>query len=306
MSAWLVIAAEEHKRAGDRYDDDPSRHYSWDDRVPNATAVKVGDVIVLWDKEALIGLSVIQSIEVGSGEKDLKSCPFCGRADVAARKTMKPEYKCWKCKKEFDHPLSRRVTVKTFRSHHEAGWTDLRGSMSGAELRQLCEEPKSQLSLRRLRWSDFRTRIEQGQTKTPLTIVDNTREIIGGHRKAIVRVRRGQSEFRRKLLDTFGAVCAFTGPSHEQTLEAAHLYSYAANGRHHKDGGLLLRSDLHRPFDLGLIAVEPRTGTIDISAELAKFPAYSGLQGKPLSIEITADHLKWLAEHWNVHRSRTE
>ncbi|MER5418905.1 HNH endonuclease [Streptosporangium roseum] len=304
MAAWLVIAVDKRKRAGDGYDDDPSRHYSWDERVPNATAIAVGDVIALWDTKNLLGLSVIESIEIGEGEKDLKSCPFCGRADVAARKTMTPEYKCWKCKREFDQPDARRVTVKTYRSHHEAGWIDLRGSISGAELRTLCEEPRSQLSLRRLRWDDFRERIEKGETHTPLGIVDSTREVIaGGHRQAMVRVRIGQPGFRRDLLDTFGAVCAFTGLGPEQALEAAHLYSYAANGKHYKGGGLLLRRDLHRLFDLGLIAVNPTTETLDVSRELAVFPDYARLQGKPLSIAVTADHLKWLAKHWGMHRT---
>ena len=303
VAAWLVIAVEKHKRAGDGYDDDPSRHYSWDERVPNATAIAIGDVIVLWDTKALIGLSVVESIEIGEGEKDLRSCPFCSRADVAPRKTKKPEYKCWKCKREFDRPVIERVTVKTYRSLHEAGWIDLRGSISDAELRELCEEPRSQLSLRRLRWNDFRARIEKGGTPTPLGIVDSALKVIAsGHREAIVRVRVGQPAFRRILLDTFGAVCAFSGPGPEQALEAAHLYSYAVSGKHHKGGGLLLRRDLHRLFDLGLIAVNPLTRELDVSEVLAGFPDYARFQGKQLSVAITTDHLKWLARHWHMHR----
>ncbi|MEU8379547.1 HNH endonuclease [Streptosporangium sp. NPDC048865] len=306
MTAWLVIAVDKRKRASDGYDDDPSRHYSWDERVPNATAIAVGDVIALWDTDALLGLSVIESIEIGEGEKDIWFCPFCGRADIAPRTTKTPEYICWKCKREFDQPATRRVTVKTYRSHHEAGWIDLCGSVTDVELRDLCEKPKSQLSLRRLRWNDFRERIEKGETSTPLNIVDNAQDVIaGGHRKATVRVRVGQSSFRRDLLDTFGAVCAFSGPGPEQALEAAHLYSYAANGKHQKGGGLLLRRDLHRLFDLGLIAVNPRTKTLDISMKLITFPDYAKLQGSPLSIMINEENLKWFAKHWQMHRITT-
>lgn len=72
-----------------------------------------------------------------------------------------------------------------------------------------------------------------------------------------MRVRVGQAEFRLRLLARYGNVCAFSGPSPTAALEAAHLYSYAAEGRHHDDGGFLLRRDLHRLFDLGLLAVEP-------------------------------------------------
>ncbi|PAU49767.1 hypothetical protein CK936_06055 [Streptomyces albireticuli] len=298
-----MIAVEERKRAGDGYDDDPFRHYSWDERVPNAATVAVGDVIALWDTKTLLGVSVIEAIEKGRGEKILQSCPFCGRADVAPRKTMTPEYKCWKCKEEFSEPATRSITVTTYRSRHEAAWIDLRGLASGAELRQLCEKPGSQLSLRRLRWDDFRARIERGKAPTPLTIVDTLREIVaGGHRETTVRARVGQPAFREDLLTTFGSVCAFTGPGPEQALEAAHLYSYAANGRHYKGGGLLLRRDLHRLFDLGLIAVNPETQTVDVSGDLACYPTYAQLQGRPLSVAITIDHRKWLGKHWNMHR----
>ncbi|MCO6009259.1 HNH endonuclease [Actinoallomurus purpureus] len=304
MAAWLMIAVEDRKRAGDGYDDDPSRHYSWDERVANAAAVAVGDVIALWDTKTLLGLSVIEAIEVGAGEKELRACPSCGRADVASRKTMTPEYKCWKCGTEFDQPATRRVPVKTYRSRHEAGWIDLHGSVSGAELRQLCEKPSSQLSLRRLRWDAFRKRIETGKNHMPLDILDRTREVIaGGHRKAAVRVRVGQPAFREAMLATFGEVCAFTGPTPVQALEAAHLYSYAATGKHHKGAGLLLRRDVHRLFDLGLIAFNPTTKTIDVAPGLAAYPLYAQLHGKSLAVTATGEHINWLTKHWHMHRA---
>ncbi|GAA4377373.1 hypothetical protein GCM10023088_37130 [Actinomadura verrucosospora] len=299
-----MIAVDERKRAGDGYDDDPSRHYSWDERVPNATAVAVGDVIALWDTHTLLGLSVIEAIEEGLGRKELRACPACGRADVAPRKTMSPEYKCWKCGDDFDQPLIREVEVKTYRSRHEAGWIDLRGTVSAAELRQLCEKPKSQLSLRPLRWEDFRDRIETGKNRTPLKILDETREVIaGGHRKASVRVRVGQPAFREAMLATFGETCAFTGPAPAQALEAAHLYSYAATGKHHKGGGFLLRRDIHRLFDLGLIAFDPDAETIVVAPDLTSYPFYTQLNGRPLAITANNEHLKWLTKHWNMHRA---
>ncbi|MFB9832713.1 HNH endonuclease [Actinoallomurus acaciae] len=307
MAAWLMIAVEERKRAGDGYDDDPSRHYSWDERVPNAAAVAVGDVIALWDTKTLLGVSVIEAIESGSGIKNVRSCPFCGTANVARRKTMTPDYKCWKCKAEFDEPITTQVQVKTYRSRHEAAWIELRGSIAGGELRQLCEKPGSQLSLRRLRWEDFRERIEKGKTPIPLDILDKTHEVIaGGHRKASVRVRVGQPAFREALLTTFGEVCAFTGPTPAPALEAAHLYSYATTGKHHRGGGLLLRRDVHRLFDLGLIAVNPKTHTLDVAATLAAYPHYAQFHGKPLYVRTTVDHINWLTKHWDMHRPSSQ
>jgi putative restriction endonuclease len=40
-------------------------------------------------------------------------------------------------------------------------------------------------------------------------------------------------------------------------LEAAHIVPYAAGGQHELSNGILLRSDLHRLFDLGYVTVNP-------------------------------------------------
>lgn len=305
MTAWLVIATDGAKRVGEGYDDDPSRHYSWDSTVPNHGALRPNDVIALWDTHTLLGLSVIETIDIGEAQKKTPFCEFCGKADVAARKTMTPTYRCWTatCRKEFNEPGWITKDVTTFTSRHEAGWIPLPGTLTGAELRKLCEQTRSQNSLRRLRWDAFQQAIADSGTHTPLHIVGLTQEVItGGHRTTTVRARIGQPTFRRQLLDTFGENCAFTGPAPAPALEAAHLYSYATKGKHHRNGGLLLRRDLHRLFDLGLIAVDPSSQTLDVASDLAAFPDYSHLQGKPLTVPVTKEHMRWLSQHWDMHR----
>ncbi|WP_051811975.1 HNH endonuclease [Kitasatospora sp. MBT63] len=118
-----------------------------------------------------------------------------------------------------------------------------------------------------------------------------------------VRARLGQRAFRQRLLDTHGDDCAFTGPTPRAALDAAHLYSYAINGEHHDDGGLLLRRDLHRLFDLGLLAVNPEELTIDVSDQLAAYPLYADLHGKLLTVALSPGHRTWLESHWAVHRT---
>ncbi|GGK23772.1 hypothetical protein GCM10011583_64630 [Streptomyces camponoticapitis] len=307
MAVWLVLAKTESKRVGEGYDDEPSTHYSWDDGVPNFGALKVGDVIALWDSETLLGLSVIEAIDVGEGEKNSPYCPYCGKADVATRKTMTPVYKCWKCRKTFDQPGWRHKNVKTFRSRHEAGWIDASGTLTAPELRALCVKPNSQLSLRELRADAFHHALTHTGTPFPLRVLDHTQDMIaGGHSKRTVRARKGQATFRKAQLAIFGEMCAFSGSAPAQALEAAHLYSYAANSKHHKFGGLLLRRDLHRLFDLGLIAVNPVTRKLDVSSDLAAFPQYTQWHDQPITVQLTASHLKWLTMHWDLHRATAQ
>ncbi|MFJ9583369.1 HNH endonuclease [Streptomyces acidicola] len=304
MAAWLMLAKDGSKRIGEGYDDSPATHYSWDDTVPNHATVRVGDVIALWDATELLGLSVIESVTLGQATKKTPYCLKCGKADVAERKKKLPRFVCWNsdCKHESGQAGWKDKDVVTYRSRHEAGWIPARGTLMAPELRALCVKPKSQNSLRELRWRDFQQALAHGSVPVPLRIIDTAHQTIqGGHGTATIRVRKGQPAFRKQLLATFGETCAFTGPAPVQALEAAHLYSYAANGKHHKGGGLLLRRDLHRLFDLGLIAVDPRTNTLLLHDDLKPFPDYAKLQGVPLAVSVTDDHLKWLTRHWIMH-----
>ena len=84
--------------------------------------------------------------------------------------------------------------------------------------------------------------------------------------------RRGQPEFRRKLLDAYGGRCAVTDYDVEDALEACHIIQYQGPDTNHPTNGLLLRADLHTLFDLGLMAFEPQTGRVLLRQSYAGRP----------------------------------
>jgi predicted RNA-binding Zn-ribbon protein involved in translation (DUF1610 family) len=304
--AWLLLAVGEDRAFGsnDGYRDVPATHYRWDDTVPNHRQIKKGDAVVLWDKKTSIGASVIESIETAENTKSVYSCPYCGKAHIKARKTKQPRYRCFNCGSDFDEPVTTPKNVTESTATYGASWVDLNGLLDGAILRGLCVSPKSQLSMRPLDWDRFHETIVRAGGPELLTVLEaSKRTIQGGHYNANVRVRIGQGSFRRDLLATAGAVCVFTGPTPAVALEAAHLYSYARVGEHREHGGLLMRRDLHRLFDLGFIAVDPRTLTIDVAPSLAMYPAYAALKGRSLSVTLRGQQVAWLQEHWEEHRA---
>ena len=67
----------------------------------------------------------------------------------------------------------------------------------------------------------------------------------------------GQGIFRVSVLDACDRACAVTGEHSLPVLEAAHIMPYADGGTHDVTNGLLLRSDIHRLFDLGYVTVTP-------------------------------------------------
>jgi len=73
----------------------------------------------------------------------------------------------------------------------------------------------------------------------------------------LTRGRLGQGAFRVLVTDAYQRRCAVTGEKTLPVLEAAHIKPYVLNGPHRVSNGLLLRSDLHKLFDLGYVTVTP-------------------------------------------------
>ena len=107
-------------------------------------------------------------------------------------------------------------------------------------------------------------------------------------RKRWVRERLGQGAFRTLVTEAYGRRCAVTGERTLPVLEAAHIKPYARQGPNRVDNGLLLRSDLHRLFDRGLVTIEPDTMRFHVSdrirAEYANGREYYAMDGRPLIV----------------------
>ena len=86
-------------------------------------------------------------------------------------------------------------------------------------------------------------------------------------------------------------------------LDAAHLYSYAKLGKHQEHGGLLIRRDLHRLFDIGGLAVEPDSLVVDVRSDILGYASYSELHGQRLRVAIHTKTRAWLKKHWKAHRT---
>jgi putative restriction endonuclease len=104
-------------------------------------------------------------------------------------------------------------------------------------------------------------------------------------RPLLVRPRLGQGAFRVLVTDAYERRCALTGESTLPVLEAAHIQPFAENGPHDPANGLLLRSDFHKLFDIGLVTVTTDY-RIEVSPRIREEwfngKAYYRLHGQPL------------------------
>jgi len=83
-----------------------------------------------------------------------------------------------------------------------------------------------------------------------------------------VMPRLGQGAFRVLVTDAYNRRCAMTGERTLPVLEAAHIRPYSDGGPHELQNGLLLRSDLHRLFDLGYLTIHPDERRVLVSSRI--------------------------------------
>ncbi|MFB7797626.1 HNH endonuclease [Isoptericola sp. NPDC056134] len=309
-----MAAGDDRGHAGNAgYDDQIDAYYSWDSKVQNHKNLQVGDVIALWDKRQLLGVSVIEAIESGPGIKELQRCPNCNLTRIQRR--ADGSWRCSRCRHRFEIPVVESVDVTVYRARYDAAWTELDGVLDAAEIPELTEKPKSINSIRELNWQKFSDALIARQAERAVERLAHRSpqfvwrpeagvrvEFAHGHRTALVRVRRGQGPFRKNLLASQGEACAFTGGAPARVLEAGHLYSYARLGEHHEHGGLMLRRDIHRLFDDGMLAVDPDRLRIDVAADLEPYQQYARLHGTRLAVPLHDTQVGWLSQHWEEHR----
>ena len=118
----------------------------------------------------------------------------------------------------------------------------------------------------------------------------------------LTRARLGQWAFRVLVTDAYERRCAVTVEKTLPILEAAHIRPFSSDGPNLISNGLLLRSDVHKLFDLGYLSVSDQL-TVEVSPRLrddyGNGRDYYNLQGRQLlvvpSSELDRPDLAFLA-----------
>jgi len=312
--AWLLrsVPDEENRSAasGKVYDDALEFRYVYDSKVPNHKNVREGDFVLIRDNSILLGSAVIRKIESYEADKVMTYCPNCGSSRITfksdglwrcdgkclRRDKLKPEQRLHKT------PPQKTEKVQRFIAYYGDTWTELIGAADKDSFKDLSMPGKynTQNSIVALDTAKVLDWLESLNTsgihQLPLNdahgVPVNPR---GGFTMRTVRARVGQGQFRQELLNRFGNMCAFTGTCHTAALDAAHLYSYAHEGEHRVEEGLLLRKDLHKLFDSELVGVSS-SRTLLLHPGLGN-TQYQSLAGARLKVELPNRALELLDEH---------
>jgi hypothetical protein len=304
--AWVFVMKSDAERswaANRGYDDSAGIYYSYDSNVGNSRQVSVGDLIVVREDNHVAGWGFVEYIEVTENSpKEIVRCPQCRKTNFSRRKTITPANKCSNCKFEFEDYEAHisQESVTAFRAYYKNTWTEAVRPVYRTDLELIIKTRDTFNAIRPLDRNKLMPFLETISGRDVDLVVDIGEQeaavILGGHVEATVRRRRGQREFRFKMMKRYGEICAFSGGQPPQVLEAAHINSFAQTGEHHLDGGLLLRRDFHALFDANLMTVNPHSWQIEIAPRLQKFETYRPLNGGTLHLPTKERPSKLLLE----------
>lgn len=289
MRAWSLLSFGDERdfQGNDGYPDVPEAFYIYDSTVHNSSEVTEGDLIVVRGKKVALGAATIEKIDVEPNlTKPRNTCPNCGLTNFKQRTMLTPRYLCLResCRTTFDEPVPKDIDITRYTARYERTWRALDGAITVDLLRTAALNNSKQQSISPLNVSTLESMLAKMLVTLPKPSATPPPPIVGGHRRALVKVRNGQKAYREQLLQKYGLICAVTGPCPAEALEAAHLLAFSAHGLHDVDEGLLLRSDIHKLFDRGLVAVHPTTLQVYVSSTIRDYPAYSGLHGTRLQV----------------------
>ncbi len=97
--------------------------------------------------------------------------------------------------------------------------------------------------------------------------------------------RKSQPKFKENLMTIYDGKCCISGVNVEEVLHGAHIQGHAIAGLNASTNGLLLRIDIHKLFDDGLIAINPSSLQVVIHPSL-KATIYEGYNKKAIAQRI--------------------
>ena len=149
--AWLLIAIPDQRQYGGNqgYDDEPASTYRYDSAVPNSRRVSPGDLVLLRDRETLLGLGLVERIVAGSGTKKRFRCPDCNVTGIKERRGLSPRWRCHNGH-TFAEALEEDVSVTRYEAHYGSTFLPADGRIFASEIRLAAVHASDQLSIQEL------------------------------------------------------------------------------------------------------------------------------------------------------------
>ncbi len=281
---WALKTISDKERLY-KYDDILTSQYSYDSNVANSRQILEGDYVILIDKKHILGFAKIDRITEKPSIKEISRCPECDTTTFDTRKTKHPKHRC-RNKHEFSEPVIIKQNVTTFSAFYKESFIRSVDNIPITILRPYYHKGyNGNMSMQNISPQFFKNNVNNTFEKLKngkYYISPNEAEHIIDTKvdyspnnedsrvliNSSIRARRGQQKFRDTLLQRFDERCAITNCSIKHLLEAAHIKPYRGEHDNSPSNGIILRTDIHTLFDLGLVGIEPKTGRVHVDVSI--------------------------------------
>lgn len=157
----------------------------------------------------------------------------------------------------------------------------------------------------KIKWDGPQSRAVADELRGSFTILHSVvaveQERLDRQRESVERWRR-DGKFRTALLDLFDSTCAISGCKVLDAIDASHILGVADEGDDDVTNGWIIRTDLHRLFDVWLMSVDPATGRVHISPDC--MDSYAEFDGRTVTLPEGAASLPAFEIHWKEFQKR--
>jgi putative restriction endonuclease len=289
--------------------------YATDDRSKKNVAA--GDLLFLRDQKQLLAVAQVEDVTITRREQAVPKCPVCAIAKIEKRKRRDLPYRCFHGH-QFATPAEEHSAAVVHTAAFPQSCARIAASIEAAELRpfELTNSRHVKLKAAELvglcsyvarRDHTVATLLKNWLHERTVRLDPHDAQAAAAHSLMVdeqerpfeaIRMRRGISAFRDKLISRYGARCMISGCNVLALLEACHVGRYQGPEDNHPANGILLRSDLHTLFDLDLIGLNPTDMEVTIHADLlgTEYEKLAGarlLVGRSKGIDMRAVRARW-------------
>jgi hypothetical protein len=136
-------------------DDIPTR-YQFNSFVPNSRRVQLGDILIIRDRDNVLGFGRVLRLEMELGTTRFRRCPTCSTTKFNARMTKQPAYRC-RNGHEFAQPTAETASCTWFTIHYADSSVPAIPPVSVGLFEDAYTSQGSQLSLRPVNFRQARS-----------------------------------------------------------------------------------------------------------------------------------------------------
>ena len=115
---WVIMSfgSEASWEGNLGYSDHVFERYQFNNFVPNSRRVRLRDILIVRDRDNVLGFARILRLDQALGTTSFRRCPACGTTKINRRTTKQPTFRC-RSGDEFNQPLED-VTSCTWTTIH--------------------------------------------------------------------------------------------------------------------------------------------------------------------------------------------